>query len=117
MSFPDPVHAFDIHVYFFQNSQEYTQKAYSLRQKLIQNFPSLRIYDLINRPVGPHATGMFQAVVTSPLEFGQVVPFVMLHRDGLSVLVHPHTGDPVKDHTDNAIWIGEKLPVNLYTLH
>ena len=29
------------------------------------------------------------------------------------VFVHPETGDPVPDHTDHALWMGEKLDLNL----
>ncbi|ANB11597.1 putative DOPA-dioxygenase [Sugiyamaella lignohabitans] len=34
-----------------------------------------------------------------------------LNHGSLSVLVHPHTGFDVADHTDHAIWIGEKVPL------
>jgi DOPA 4,5-dioxygenase len=32
------------------------------------------------------------------------------------VLVHPETGDAIKDHTDHAIWMGEVRPLDLSVL-
>ena len=36
--------------------------------------------------------------------------------DGLDVLVHPETGDDVADHTDHAIWLGARLPLDVDSL-
>ena len=62
-------------------------------------------------PVGPHLDAMYQAVFT-PEEFGRVVPWLMLHREGLSVLVHPSTGEGYGDHLERSLWLGEKLKLN-----
>ena len=40
----------------------------------------------------------------------------MLARDGLSVLVHPETGDDVADHSAHALWLGAPLPLDLDSL-
>jgi aromatic ring-cleaving dioxygenase len=62
-------------------------------------------------PVGPHLDAMYQAVFAAE-EFGSVVPWLMLHREGLSVLVHPSTGDGYGDHLERSLWLGEKLKLN-----
>ena len=49
-------------------------------------------------------------------QFALVVPWLMLNRKGLEILVHPSTGDAVADHTAHALWLGEKLAVNLEPL-
>ena len=36
---------------------------------------------------------------------------MMMNRMGLTVLVHPQSGRPRDDHTVNAMWMGEVLPV------
>jgi len=64
-----------------------------------------------DEPVGPHLDAMYQAVF-APEEFASVVPWLMLHREGLSVLVHPSTGDGYGDHLERALWLGEKLKLN-----
>jgi aromatic ring-cleaving dioxygenase len=64
-----------------------------------------------DEPVGPHLDAMYQAVF-APEEFARVVPWLMLHREGLSVLVHPSTGDGYGDHLERSLWLGEKLKLN-----
>ena len=44
---------------------------------------------------------MYQ-VAFSPEEFARFVPWLMLNRGGLDVLVHPQTGDAYADHTEHA---------------
>ena len=58
---------------------------------------------------------MYQ-VTFLPQQFGAVVPWLMLNREGLAILVHPTTGDDVADHTEHALWLGEKLPLNIEVL-
>ena len=48
----------------------------------------------------------------SPDEFAKVVPWLMLHREGLSVLVHPSTGDSYGDHLERSLWLGTRLKLN-----
>jgi DOPA 4,5-dioxygenase len=40
----------------------------------------------------------------------------MLNREGLDILVHPLTGDDVSDHTRFALWLGDKLELNIDVL-
>jgi aromatic ring-cleaving dioxygenase len=37
----------------------------------------------------------------------------MLNRDGLTVLVHPETGNDLRDHGVHAVWFGAVLPLRL----
>ena len=37
----------------------------------------------------------------------------MLNHAGLDVLIHPETGDDVADHTEQALWLGQKLELNI----
>jgi DOPA 4,5-dioxygenase len=36
----------------------------------------------------------------------------MLNREGLSVLVHPSTGDGYGDHLERSLWLGDRLKLN-----
>ena len=65
-----------------------------------------------NELVGPHLKPMYQ-VLFGVEEFGRVVPWLMLNREGLDILVHPSTGDGKGDHLDRSLWLGTKLGVNL----
>ncbi len=41
------------------------------------------------------------------------LPWLMLNRDGLTVLLHPETGDDYSDHTAHAAWLGGVLTLRL----
>jgi aromatic ring-cleaving dioxygenase len=62
-------------------------------------------------PVGPHPLPMFQIAFATDL-FARLVPWLMLNRQGLTILVHPETDRPKDDHLIHAIWFGEVLPLN-----
>ena len=65
-----------------------------------------------DRPVGPHPISMYQVAFATE-EFTKIVPWLMLNRQGLDILVHPETGHDLEDHRDHALWLGEKLILNL----
>jgi DOPA 4,5-dioxygenase len=66
-------------------------------------------------PVGPHPQSMYQ-VKFDPPEFAKIVPWLMINRAGLNVLIHPDTGDAVTDHAVNALWLGQKLDLRIDVL-
>src|SRR5690348_11270101 len=68
-----------------------------------------------DEPRGPHPISNV-LLVFKPDQFDEVVPFLMLNRDGLDVLVHPLTLDAVEDHSAFAIWLGNPVPLKLHTL-
>ena len=66
-------------------------------------------------PVGPHPIANV-LVVFKPDQFERVVPWLMLNRGGLDVLVHPLTDNAVDDHSLYAIWLGNPVELRLDTL-
>ncbi|MFI4948309.1 MAG: DOPA 4,5-dioxygenase family protein [Alphaproteobacteria bacterium] len=66
-------------------------------------------------PRGPHPISNV-LIVFKPEQFKEVVPYLMLNREGLDVLVHPLTLDAVEDHSAFAIWLGNPVPLKLHTL-
>ncbi len=66
-------------------------------------------------PVGPHPVSMYQ-VAFPVAEFPRLVPWLMLNRAGLSILVHPRTGDDYEDHARFPLWLGTPLPLDLEAL-
>lgn len=100
-----PIRDWHAHVYYDpQATRGYAQR---LRDLLGERF-DVRLGRWHDVPVGPHTAGMYQVVFRAD-QFGEVVPFLMLERRGLSVLVHPNTGAPRDDHLVHASWLGEPL--------
>jgi DOPA 4,5-dioxygenase len=117
-AFPDPITngprgGFDLHIYFQHTNPDQVTYAKSLWQRIRHEFPELRIYTVFERPVGPHPIGMFEVNLFTPEQFGAFVPWLNIHRGPLSVLVHPNTGDALRDHTQRAVWMGERYPLDL----
>jgi DOPA 4,5-dioxygenase len=102
------IREFHAHVYFDSTSLE---QARELCVAAGEQF-ALRVGRVHERLVGPHPRWSCQ-LAFAPELFGSVVPWLALHRDGLTVFVHPETGDVVKDHTQHALWMGEMLELNL----
>lgn len=98
---------FHAHIYYDPASRE---AAARVRERLARFDVQLGSWH--DEPVGPHPKSMYQ-VVFSPGQFGKIVPWLMLNREGLDVLVHPETGDNVRDHSDRCLWLGEKLKLNI----
>lgn len=98
---------FHAHIYYDIATRE---AAARLREGLAQF--DVRLGSWHDEPVGPHPKSMYQIVFTLD-QFGEIVPWLMLHREGLDILVHPETGDNVGDHVDRSLWLGEKLKLNI----
>jgi DOPA 4,5-dioxygenase len=105
---PEDVRAYHAHVYYLPETRA---AAEAVRERLGALFP-VRLGRWHDRPVGPHSRGMYQVVVGAA-DFARVVPWLMLNRRGLDVLVHPETGNDLADHTAHALWLGERLPLRL----
>ncbi|RYP39176.1 hypothetical protein DL766_000546 [Monosporascus sp. MC13-8B] len=115
----------DVHVYHFQRNKEQARYARELWERIRREFPELRIYRFWDEPVGPHPVAMFEVNVFTPAQFGAFIPWLAVHRGPLSVLVHPNTVDDegvapaeaeLHNHTERAIWMGERLPLDVDVL-
>jgi DOPA 4,5-dioxygenase len=105
------VYGYHAHVYYDQNS---LPAATQLRETLGANFP-VQLGRFSDAPVGPHPVSQF-AVIFEPDAFQAVVPWLMLNRAGLDILVHPLTDDMVDDHTVYALWLGSPVALKLDTM-
>jgi aromatic ring-cleaving dioxygenase len=89
----DQIKDYHIHVYYDGSSKG---RAEALRAKLEAAFPEWS----------------YQVHFSTEL-FPQIVPFVALERNGLTILVHPNTDDDMADHRDYAFWMGKVPELNL----
>ena len=109
-AFADPVkiRGYHAHVYYDHDSRE---TAARLREAIEQGF-AIVMGRWRDEPVGPHPQSMYQ-VKFEPSEFARIVPWLMLNRAGLTILVHPETENAYLDHAENALWLGQKLNLRL----
>jgi DOPA 4,5-dioxygenase len=105
--------AWHAHVYF--DSPETRTAAARLRDAVAAAFPDVQLGGWHDRAVGPHSQPMYQ-ILFAPRLFAALVPWLMLNRAGLSILVHPDTGDDYVDHAEHAGWLGPALPLRLEIL-
>lgn len=108
---PDPkptpikVSGYHAHVYYNIETKPAAERlAEAIAKKFAVEFGGFR-----DGPVGPHPIANLQIIFT-PAEFQNVVPWLMLNRAGLGVLVHPLTDDSADDHSIYALWLGTPVP-------
>ncbi len=104
----DPVKIEDYHAHIYYGPD--TRKIAAGLRALIEKTFTVEMGRWRDEPVGPHPQSMYQ-VKFAKSKFSRIVPWLMLNRRGLAVLVHPETGRERADHTLHAAWLGEMLPV------
>ena len=102
------VKGYHAHVYYNGDTKPAAAK---LREAIIEAF-KVEPGAMSDEPRGPHPISQFAVIFETP-EFQHVVPWLMLNRDGLDVLVHPLTESSYDDHSKNALWLGTPVPMKL----
>lgn len=105
------VYGYHAHVYYDAGSFPVAEK---LRETLAATFP-VELGRFSGEQVGPHPVPQFQ-IIFNKAQFHSVVPWLMLNREGLDILVHPLTDDMVDDHTVYALWLGTPIKLKLDTM-
>ena len=102
------IKGYHAHIYYDQTTKPIAAK---IRAAIEAKFDMVmgRWHD---ESVGPHPVSMYQVAFKNEV-FAEIVPWLMLNREGLSVLVHPETGDGYEDHKTHALWLGPQIALNL----
>ncbi len=99
------------HFYYEKESFMMAEKIYEKSSKLEEVFRG----NFHKQKVGPHTLWSFQLGFT-PTQLNKIIPWLILNRESLSVLIHPMTGNDLRDHTDYAMWLGEAVTLDLSVL-
>jgi len=108
---PIEISGYHAHVYYDPATRPHAER---LAETIGKEFP-VQFGGLHDGPVGPHPIANLQIIFTVA-EFQNVVPWLMLNRKGLDVLIHPLTDDSVEDHSRDALWLGTPVPLKLAAL-
>ena len=111
----DPEIIEDYHAHIYYDPVTTRDRAARLRERVAAAFPEARIGRWHDELVGPHLRSMYQIAFPCTL-LASFLPWLMLNRDGLTILLHPGTGDAYADHTEHAAWLGGVLPLKLDVL-
>lgn len=99
------------HVYYDAATRE---QARQLCEAAGKRFP-LTVGRMHDNPVGPHPRGSCQLAFAVD-HLAEVLPWLVLNRNGLTVFAHANTGDAIKDHTAHVIWLGPSETLDLSKL-
>ena len=110
-SAPIRLNGYHAHVYY---SIETKPAAERLAEMIGDKF-SVEFGGFRDGPVGPHPIANLQIIFTTA-EFERLVPWLMLNREGLDILIHPLTDNSIEDHSRYALWLGMPVPLRLETL-
>src|SRR6266446_993719 len=107
---PEIIRHYHAHVYYDPASSR--DRAARLRERVAAAFPDATLGRWHDALVGPHPQSMYQIAFPRTL-LASFLPWLMLNRDGLTILVHPETGNDLADHTAHAAWLGGTLRLRL----
>ena len=105
------IKGYHAHIYYAPETRD---TAARVREGIGTRFKA-RLGSWHDEAVGPHPISMYQVAFEAD-EFPRIVPWLMLNCEGLSVLVHPLSGDAYLDHARFALWLGTPVALRLDVL-
>ena len=112
MKHPQNTHnSYHAHIYFDKSTEKIASQIYNR----IKNEFKFEVGRFHKKPVGPHTKWMFQV----PFQSSECDDFIMWLEENriknLSILIHPLSGDNLKDHSELADWLGEPFRAFLHS--
>ena len=100
---------YHVHIYFKETWDEWQAEMLAVGLKGAFG-------DKVSKPhtagaIGPHTQRNIEVDV-KPEALAEVLLAIQANNQGLSVLVHPRTGDEVFDHKVAAVWVGQPVAFN-----
>jgi aromatic ring-cleaving dioxygenase len=111
----DPATIEHYHAHIYYDPIVTRERAARLRERVAAAFPEARLGRWHDELVGPHLRSMYQIAFPASL-LASFLPWLMLNREGLTILLHPETGNAYLDHSEHAAWLGGTLPLRLDVL-
>ena len=105
---PGAIQGYHAHVYFDADTRDPARR---VREAVLERF-TVDMGRWWEKPVGPHPCWSYQ-IAFKPELFPEIVPWLMQHAEGLTVFIHPESGDELRDHRDFALWIGKQVDLKL----
>lgn len=130
---PMVYYSWHIHVYFFHEDQNVTNRALALRDQFISTFSlatcdddcfmggwmdnctqGMCVWDPFFGVDGPHPYGQWGVYLPNYL-LAETISWMSANHGEFEVLFHPNTGYMVGDHDPNkrALWIKQQVPLDL----
>ncbi|AFZ38236.1 Dopa 45-dioxygenase (plasmid) [Stanieria cyanosphaera PCC 7437] len=113
MEFQDisSIKGYHAHVYFDEATVEQAKALCEEAGKLF----GVTVGRMHHRAIGPHPCWSCQLAFNHE-QHTDLLTWLALNRNGLTVLIHPLSGNDLKDHTDYASWMGEPQALKLSVL-
>jgi aromatic ring-cleaving dioxygenase len=92
------------HIYFDSAEAKLIEKLNELALKT----NGFKLSHIHTTPVGPHPKPMLELHFDEEMN-EKLSHWIDTNRGNLSVLIHLETGNDLRDHTENVVWLGKKL--------
>ena len=96
------------HAHIYWQNEDQRREALNLREPLRE--AGCKVGSIHEDAIGPHPHAMYQ--VNYNTNIAEEVE-ELLSKTKLDILLHEDTGDDLRDHTEGARWLGNKLTLNL----
>ena len=102
------IKGYHTHVYFNESTVEQAKALCEEAGKLF----GVTVGRMHHRALGPHPSWSCQLAFDRS-QHTDLLTWLALNRNGLTILIHPLTGNDLKDHTNYASWMGEPQVLKL----